>query len=70
MDTHPLPYFGVQKRFSHLNIRVGGAKAWSDHLPHKIFFKVAPNRYELKHGKSKKLSPRFCSPFEIVKIIR
>ena len=35
----------------------------------KVFFKVAPNRYELKFGKSRKLSPRFCGQFEILKRI-
>ena len=35
----------------------------------KVFLKVAPNRYGLKLGKSRKLSPRFCGPFEILKRI-
>ena len=36
----------------------------------KVLSNVAPNRYGLKLGKSRKLSPRFCGPFEIVKRIR
>ena len=36
----------------------------------KVLLKVAPNRSGLKLGKSRKLSPRFCGPFEIVKRIR
>ena len=35
----------------------------------KVFLKVAPKRLGLKLGKSRKLSPRFCGPFEIVKRI-
>jgi hypothetical protein len=35
----------------------------------KVFLKVTPQRSGLKLGKSKKLSPRFCSPFEITKRI-
>ena len=35
----------------------------------KVFLKVAPKRSGLKLGKSKKLSPRFCGPFEIMKRI-
>ena len=34
-----------------------------------VFLKVAPNRYGLKFGKSRKLSPRFCGPFENLKRI-
>ena len=39
-------------------------------MNNKVFSKVAPNRYRLKLDKSKKLSPRFCGPLEIVKRIR
>jgi hypothetical protein len=35
----------------------------------KVFLKVTPQRSGLKLGKSKKLSPRFCGPFEITKRI-
>ena len=35
----------------------------------KVFLKVAPKRSGLKLGKSRKLSPRFCGPFEIMKRI-
>ena len=35
----------------------------------KVFLKVTPNRFGLKLGKSRKLSPRFCGPFEILKRI-
>ena len=35
----------------------------------RVFLKVAPKQSELKLGKSRKLSPRFCSPFESVKRI-
>ena len=35
----------------------------------KVFLKVTPNRSALKLGKSRKLSPRFCGPFEILKRI-
>ena len=31
----PSPCFGMQKRFSHPNVHVGGAKALLDHLPRK-----------------------------------
>jgi len=37
---------------------------------YKVFLKVAPNRLGLKLDKSRKLSPRFCGPIEIVKTIR
>ena len=33
----------------------------------KVLLRVAPNQPRLKFGKSRKLSPRFCGPFEIVK---
>jgi hypothetical protein len=35
----------------------------------KVFLKVTPQRSRLKLGKSRKLSPRFCGPFEILKRI-
>ena len=35
----------------------------------KVFLKVIPNRSRLKLGKSRKLSPKFCGPFEILKRI-
>lgn len=35
----------------------------------KVFLKVAPKRSGLKLGKSRKLSPRFCGPFEIIERI-
>ena len=35
----------------------------------KMFLKVGPNRSRLKLRKSRKLSPRFCGPFEILKWI-
>ena len=35
----------------------------------KVFLKAAPNQYGLKFGKSKKISPRFCDSFEILKRI-
>jgi hypothetical protein len=35
----------------------------------KVFLKVTPQRSRLKLGKSKKLSPQFCGPFEITKRI-
>jgi hypothetical protein len=35
----------------------------------KVFLTVTPQRSGLKLGKSKKLSPRFCGPFEIPKRI-
>lgn len=35
----------------------------------KVFLKVTPQRSRLSLGKSKKLSPRFCGPFIIVKRI-
>ena len=34
-----------------------------------VFLKVAPNRYGLKLGKSRKLSSRFCGPFKNLKWI-
>jgi hypothetical protein len=34
-----------------------------------MFLKVIPKRSRLKLGKSIKLSPRFCGPFEITKRI-
>lgn len=36
---------------------------------HKIFWKVTPQGYNLTLGNSKKLSPVFCGPFDIVKRI-
>lgn len=36
----------------------------------KVFLKVAPNWFRLKLGKSRKLSPKFCGPFEIIKRLR
>jgi hypothetical protein len=35
----------------------------------KVFLKVTPNRSRLKFGRSRKLSLRFCGPFEILKWI-
>ena len=35
----------------------------------KVFWKVTPKRSGLKLGTSKKLSPRFCGPFQILKRI-
>jgi hypothetical protein len=53
------------------------AKYYADHkrsfrefeVGDKVFLKVTPQRSGLKLGKSKKLSPRFCGPFEITKRI-
>ena len=33
----------------------------------KVFLKVTPKRSGLKLGRSRKLSPRFCGPFQILK---
>ena len=36
---------------------------------HKVFLKLTLERSGLKFGRSRKLSPRFCGPFQIFKRI-
>lgn len=38
-------------------------------MSNKVFLNVTPNRSGLKLGKSRRLSPRFYGPFEIMKMI-
>ncbi|MCO5551182.1 hypothetical protein L7F22_004679 [Adiantum nelumboides] len=38
-------------------------------LGDKVFLRVKPKRSNLSLGKFKKLSPRYCGPYEIVKVI-
>ncbi|MCO5568217.1 hypothetical protein L7F22_021913 [Adiantum nelumboides] len=38
-------------------------------LGDKVFLRVKPKRRNLSLGKFKKLSPRYCGPYEIIKVI-
>jgi hypothetical protein len=56
---------GAQERSKHYADQRRSVREFE--VGQKVFLKVTPKRSGLKLGRSRKLSPRFCGPFQIIK---